>query len=129
MKYHVKCPGCGNEGDLELDFEPRCCLRCGCSVEVMEVKKRPRIRAEEIMHELDDLIPRLKDAYDAYMAVSVEWYDRRDRLQYYAKRGIVTPEEVERYTRRVGMDKSEKSYNQRLKEHREDRKRGSNVGN
>lgn len=81
-----------------------------------------RTRAEEVMSELDEIVPRLKAAYEAYLAVSVEWYDRRDRLQYYLKRGVVTEDEVQRYLRQVGMDKSEKPFGQRLKEYRANKK-------
>lgn len=88
----------------------------------MSEKQRTRMRAEEVMRELDEIVPRLKEAYEAYLAVSVEWYDRRDRLQYYVKRGVVTEDEVQRYLRTVGMDKSEKSYHQRLKEYRANRR-------
>ena len=88
---------------------------------------KTRMRAEEVMRELDEIIPRLNDAYEAYLAVSVEWYDRCDRLQYYRKRGVVSDEEIKKYLREVGMNKSERSFNQRLKEYRAKRRKESAI--
>ena len=88
---------------------------------------KTRMRAEEVMRELDEIIPRLNDAYEAYLAVSVEWYDRRDRLQYYLKRGVVSDEEVEKYPREFGMHNSGKTFHQRLKEYRAKRREESVI--
>lgn len=97
MKYHVKCPSCGNEGDFELDFEPVCCMRCGSRTEVAAVKTQARLTAEAKFAEMDEIAPRLEAARVAYWNVLVEYNDRLQFLGNYYKRKVITTEEYERY--------------------------------
>ena len=124
MKYHVKCPSCGNEGDLELDFEPVCCMRCGSRAEVTAVKTQARLTAEAKMAELEEIAPRLAEARDAYFKVRVEYEDRLQFLAQYRKRKVITDEEFDRY--RIKNQNLEKGLNRAVKEYREDKKRSSN---
>lgn len=121
MKYHVKCPNCGNEGDLELNFEPRCCLRCGSVAEVTVVKTQARLTAEAKMAELDEIAPRLAEARDAYFKVRVEYEDRLQFLAQYRKRKVISDEEFDRY--RIKNQGFEKDLNRAVKEYRESRKK------
>lgn len=79
-----------------------------------------RMRAEETMCELEELAPRLTEAYEAYLRLSIEWYDAYSRLRYYRAAGVVSWEELDRYPWRVNTSK--KSQSQRLKEYRASRK-------
>lgn len=120
MKYHVNCPNCGSEGDLELDFEPVCCLRCGHRLEVAIIKSQARLTAEAKMAELDEIAPRLAEARDAYFKVRVEYEDRLQFLAQYRKRKVITDEEFDRY--RIKNQGFDKDLNRAVKEYRESKK-------
>lgn len=121
MKYHVKCPSCGNEGDLDLDFEPMCCMMCGSRAEVTAVKTQARLTAEAKMAELDEIAPRLAEARDAYFKIRVEYEDRLQFLAQYRKRKVMTDEEYDRY--RIKNQGFEKDLNRAVKSYREDRRK------
>ena len=120
MKYHVKCPSCDNEGDLELDFEPKCCMRCGNTVEVTVVKTQGRITAEAKMAELEEIAPRMYEAWDAYIKVRVEYEDRLQFLAQYRKRKVISEEEFARY--RIKNQGFEKGLNRMVKDYRDSKK-------
>lgn len=121
MKYHVKCPSCGNEGDLDLDFEPMCCMMCGSRAEVTAVKTQARLTAEAKMAELDEIAPRLAEARDAYFKIRVEYEDRLQFLAQYRKRKVMTDEEYDRY--RIKNQGFEKDLNRAVRSYREDRRK------
>lgn len=120
MKYHVKCQSCGNEGDLELNFEPKCCLRCGGHLNVTVVKTQARLTAEAKMAELDEIAPRLAEARDAWFKVRVEYEDRLQFLAQYRRRKVITDEEFDRY--RIKNQGFEKDLNRAVKLYRESKK-------
>ena len=97
MKYHVKCLDCGNECDLELNFEPKRCLSCGGNLEVEVVKSKARLTAEAKFAEMDEIYPRMVAAREAYWDVLVEYNDRLQFLGNYHRRGIITTEEYNSY--------------------------------
>lgn len=123
MRYQTKCKSCGLEKKYNSEFEPKFCLSCGGELEVMEsVKTRmtPRETAEAVMAELDELGPKIDAAYEAYLNLTVIWYDTHTKLQYYWKRGVVSKEEYDKYTHRIG--RASKSQSQRLREYRASKK-------
>lgn len=120
MKYHVKCQSCGNEGDLELNFEPKCCLMCGGRLDVTVVKTQARLTAEAKMAELEEIAPRLAEARDAWFKVRVEYEDRLQFLAQYRRRKVITDEEFDRY--RIKNQGFEKDLNRAVKLYRESRK-------
>lgn len=124
MKYEVRCPVCGTAYEVNMDFTPGFCLKCGSVVEVTEVKTSARVAAEARMRDLDELAPRIDKAYEAYLELTTEWYDTFARLRYYKNRNVITEEEFEKYRRQNG--KSSKSQTQRIKEYRK-KKREAEV--
>lgn len=122
MKYRTKCKCCGLEKNYTTEFEPKFCLNCGGELEVAATRKTPRETAEAVMAELDELAPKIDAAYEAYLNLTVIWYDTHTKLQYYRNRDVVSKEECDKYTRRIG--RASKSQSQRLKEYRASKKEG-----
>ena len=117
MKYRVCCPNCGSEYVVEMDFAPGFCGRCGSdSPDVIEIKGKSRIKAEEWMAELDEIRPRLEEAWSAYFDVRVKYEDRLVNLAQYHKRKIVTEEEYDRY--RINPQRFKIKLNDAVREYR-----------
>lgn len=83
------------------------------------MKEKSRIRAEEAMVKLDRLVPVMKMTREMWMRVLVEYEDEMQLLRQYKKRGIVSEEEVERYSV-SGYKKV--SFNELLKKYREEKR-------
>ena len=98
MKYIINCPHCGEKYEVELDFAPGFCVKCGFDMPKVEVAKtKPRLRAEEAMRKMDELIPRLAEARRVYMELQADFEIENQIVRSYARRGIVTEEERQKY--------------------------------
>lgn len=116
MRYRIFCPNCGDKSLVELGEKPGFCMFCGSPIEVEEIKTKARIAAEAKMAEMDEILPQLVAARDAYFKIRVEYEDRLQFLAQYRKRGHVEGEEYERY--RMKAQDFERNLNRALKEYR-----------
>lgn len=122
MKYKIVCPACGQEYVVSTDRPPKCCQECGHhGVAVFGNGHRHRPTAEELMGELDELLPQMEEAYEAYLAMSVRWHDLKSKLWYQKSKGAITQEEYDRYTG-VRCGRAKKSQSDRLKDCRRERR-------
>lgn len=98
MKYHVKCSACDLEKDITADNAPKFCFECGKKLaEVSVVPGKPRLTAEKYMREMDELLPRMTEAYSVFGEFLVEWQRCYQCLQQYWRRGYVSDEEFKRF--------------------------------
>lgn len=122
MKYTIDCPKCGQKYEVEMDFVPGFCMKCGSGEAVVElVKTKSRLRAEEAMLKLDDLKPQLTKAREAYMELMMVYEQENQIVRAYARRGIVTEEEKQRYAITGSYDIAKTSVQTMLKEYRAER--------
>lgn len=99
MKYNIYCAECGTEYEVEMSFAPRYCVKCGYDFpDVQPVKAKSRVCAESWMQELDDLQPRVLAARTECVRLMAEYEDLLQHLRIYKNRGIVTQDELDRYT-------------------------------
>lgn len=117
MRYEVKCPVCGLAYEVNMDFTPGFCTKCGNDlVEVTAVKTKARITAEAIITEMDEIRPRLIEAYEAYQRESIAYEDLQVKLKVYHRRKVITDEEYDRVC--IGNYKHRKNRNGTMKEYR-----------
>ena len=98
MKYFIECSDCGKCYEIEQNSVPRCCSSCGSSsAKVTLENTKARRRAKEAMDKMDELKPRILAARKAYMDLMMEYEVECQIVRAYARRGIVTPEEKDKY--------------------------------
>lgn len=120
MRYEVKCLVCGLEHEVNCDFTPCFCLKCGNDlVEVTEVKTKARITAEAMMAEMDERRPRLVAAYEAYQRESVAYEELQVKLKVYHRRNVITDEEYDRMC--IGNYKHRESRSKTLSDYRKEK--------
>jgi hypothetical protein len=79
-------------------------------------KSKVRIRAEEAMRKMDALRPCLAIARKAYIDLMCEYERECQIVRSYARRGIVSPEEKERYMIRNVPELAKVSLTEAMKE-------------
>lgn len=125
MRYRIVCPVCDEQYYVDVSFEPQMCFKCGHKeVFVSNRKTQPRVNAEIVMAELDELAPKIDAAYEEYLHLTTMWYDYCTKLRYYKNTKTITQEEYDKYRRRNG--KASKSKSQRLKEYRQSKREEQN---
>ena len=98
MKYHVKCSVCNLEKDIYAEDAPKFCFVCGKKLsEISVIYGKARVTAEKYMHEMDELLPQITEAYTAYSEVLAEWQRCYQCLQQYWRRGYITDDEFKRF--------------------------------
>ena len=75
MRYRIVCPVCDEQYYVDVCFEPQMCFKCGHKeVFVSNHKTQPRVNAEIVMAELDELAPKIDAAYEEYLHLTTMWY-------------------------------------------------------
>ena len=98
MRYFIECPACGKASVIEQDRVPTTCGLCGSTAPKITLENtKARRRAREAMVKLDELKPRVMAARQAYMDLLMEYEVECQIIRAYSRRGIVTPEEKDRY--------------------------------
>lgn len=118
MKYFVECPNCGGCYETEGDRVPSSCDKCGHDTPKVTLHNtKTRLRALAAMRKMDELKPRILEARKAYMELMAEYELECQIIRGYSRRGIVTPEEKDRYMirksealRRVTLEECMKEY-------------------
>lgn len=119
MKYHVSCAGCGANYQAEMEFSPCFCGRCGSSeINVNAIKSKARIHAEDKMHELDGLLPKVIEVRKEWIKLMAEYEDSMQLLRVYKKRGIVSQEEVSAYSMK---NESKRTLAEEIKSYRKEK--------
>lgn len=129
MKYFIECSGCGAAYEVKGDSVPRICDKCGMeSPRVTLENTKTRLRAIAAMQKMDGLKPRLLEARKAYMELMAEYELECQIIRGYSRRGIVTPEEKDRYMirkceslRRATLENSMKAHWKTSKKRRRER--------
>ena len=108
MKYFIKCEFCMDHYEVESEFAPYFCIKCGSGlIGINPGKSKARLRAEEAMRRLDELGPKLDAARKTYEELRDAYNDERQLLIEYKTRGHATEEEVARYktafNRKLGL--------------------------
>ena len=98
MKYYIQCDYCRDNYEIEVDFAPYYCRKCGSGlISVNPGKSKARLRAEEAMRRMDEIGPQLDAARKAYQELREAYNDEKQLLQEYHRRGHVSEEEMARY--------------------------------
>lgn len=98
MKYFIECPACGKASVIEQDSVPAACGLCGASAPKITLENtKARRRAREAMTRLDEMKPQILEARKAYMELMARYEAECQIVRAYARRGVVTPEEKDRY--------------------------------
>lgn len=125
MKYFIECPECGVAYVIERESVPVTCSKCGyASPKITLENTKARQRAREAMLRMDEMKPQLLEARRAYMELMAKYEAECQIVRAYARRGIVTPEEKDRYM--IGKSESLKrtTLTECMKEHwRREKKR------
>ena len=98
MRYRIVCPGCG-ESYMHSHSQPRICPECGRNLSEVNFAHGGGTRdtAEFRMAKLEELLPRLTEAYEVFDSLREEWAKHLACIASYHARGIVSNEEYERY--------------------------------
>lgn len=121
MKLSVKCRVCGDEYNLNQNFKPCFCAKCGAGDILVTDRGVSRLRAETAMQNLDELMPTLEEAYRAYIEVAAKWESEMQILRQYVRRGIISEEEMGRY---LGVARSAGTLKKELAACRKKKKEG-----
>ena len=98
MKYFIECSSCGGASVIEQNRVPVVCTLCGASAPKITLENtKARQRAREAMLRMDEMKPRILEARKAYMELMARYEVECQIVRAYARRGIVTPEEKDRY--------------------------------
>lgn len=118
MKYFIECSGCGRAYEVTGDSVPKVCAKCGMeSPRVTLENTKTRLRAITAMQKMDALKPRLLEARKAYMDLMAEYELECQIIRGYSRRGIVTPEEKDRYMIRKCESLRRETLEEHLHEH------------
>lgn len=118
MKYFVECPDCGRCYEQVQNSVPCTCMNCGSgSVKVTLENTKTRRRAIAAMQKMDELKPRIYEARKAYMDLVAEYEIECNIIRKYSSRGIVTPEEKDRYMFRKNESLKRETLTNHLKDH------------
>lgn len=127
MKYFVECPHCGRCYETDGDRVPDSCVTCDSSpIKVTLKNTKTRLRAMEAMRKLDDLKPKILAARQAYMDLMAEYEVECQIIRAYSRRGIVTPEEKDRYMIRKSESLKRVTLTQRMGDYWKERKESNN---
>lgn len=119
MKYSIDCPKCGQKYEVEMDFIPSFCMKCGFDMPSVVLRKtKARVRAEEAMCRMDYLKPCLTEAREKYMDLMMLYEAENQIIRQYARRGVVTEEEKQKYAITGDYDIAKTSVQTLLKEYR-----------
>ena len=119
VRYIVKCSECGRTYEVELDFTPKFCLKCGATAEITPTKTKARVTAEARMAMCEELRPRMEEAWENFAKLRVEYEDSLVFLAQYHKRKIISQEEYDRY--RIRTQNYKLNINEAVKEYRKEK--------
>ena len=85
-KHSFICRSCGKT--VMLSDEPICCPFCG-SYEFRRNTEKAKHHADEVIAQMNELAPKVEEAWKAYVSAYVEFENKRRLISTYVQRGIV----------------------------------------
>ena len=90
-RHHYICGSCGETSMFEK--EPCFCPFCGSS-DFKRNQTKARKRANEIIKEMQDILPRIESSWNEYVECYAEFENRRRMLDSYARRGVIDRDSI-----------------------------------
>lgn len=100
-RQNYVCNSCGETGLFAK--APSYCPYCGSS-EINRNSDKAKRHAEEVIEQMNDLLPKLENAWDEYVAIYCEFENKRRVLEDYVRRGIIRKSDVPKFERKKLID-------------------------